>query len=238
MDPTVLESAGLTLTESKVYLDLLKNGSSLAGRVSRNTGIHRRSVYDAIERLTQKGLVSYIKSDNKKMFEAVDPSRLLEIIKEREEALKKIVPELTSLKGMAKVRGETLFFRGKSAIKSVFDDQLSVGKDILILAASIDVSEYLEVYFNNFDKQRAKKNIRVKLLFEEKDRAGTRINNIPLSEIRFAPDGFASPMSINVYGDHVSIVLWRESIAILINEKTLAEGFRNYFNFMWSFAKE
>ena len=46
-----LKQAGLTENESKVYLALVDNGSSLAGRISRLTGLHRRTVYDVTEML-------------------------------------------------------------------------------------------------------------------------------------------------------------------------------------------
>ena len=61
---TALEKAGLTKIESKVYLSLLDLGPSLAGQISKHSGIHRRSVYDALDRLAEKGLISYIVKNN------------------------------------------------------------------------------------------------------------------------------------------------------------------------------
>src|SRR3989344_5601969 len=94
MNETFLEDAGLTKTEAKIYLALLELGPSLAGEITKKSGIHRRSVYDAIERLIEKGLVSYMKTNNRKYFEAVKPDRLLDILREKEENIKSIIPEL------------------------------------------------------------------------------------------------------------------------------------------------
>jgi sugar-specific transcriptional regulator TrmB len=66
MDQKFLEEAGLTPIEVRIYLVLLEKGSIRAGEITRHTGIHRRNVYDAIERLVQKGLVSYIKTNNRR----------------------------------------------------------------------------------------------------------------------------------------------------------------------------
>ena len=52
-----IREAGLTENESKVYLALLDLGPSLAGQISRKTGMHRRTVYDTTEMLIKKGLI-------------------------------------------------------------------------------------------------------------------------------------------------------------------------------------
>src|SRR3989338_3484937 len=106
-----LIALGLTETESKVYLALLKRGSSLAGKVTKETGLHRRTVYDTIERLIEKGLASYIVTNNQRYFEAIDPERLMQILKEKESILLSHLPELKGLYKSTKEKKETLFFR-------------------------------------------------------------------------------------------------------------------------------
>ncbi|MFC1741861.1 TrmB family transcriptional regulator [Nanoarchaeota archaeon] len=240
MKQKILEGLGLTPSEAKIYLILLEQGASLAGAISRNTGIHRRSVYDAIERLIQKGLVSYIKSNNRKYFEAVSPERLLEILHKREDDVKGIMPELKALQQMNEGKNETLFFRGKAALKSAFDDQLdNAKKEICIWGASTRADEVLQYYFPHFDKQRVKKKIKIRVLFNESDRGHPYLPKIPLADIRFVPDKIKSKTAVNIYGRNICIVAWRpDPVAILIREDNISEGFRNYFEFMWSFAKK
>jgi len=47
MENTELEKIGLSPNEAKCYLALLKEGSASANEISRRSGIHRVSVYDA-----------------------------------------------------------------------------------------------------------------------------------------------------------------------------------------------
>ena len=94
MNTQFLEDIGLTKTESKIYLTILEQGSALAGTISQKSGIHRRSVYDAIERLIEKGLVSFITKNNRKWFESVDPNRLLQIADQRTKNLKELQNDL------------------------------------------------------------------------------------------------------------------------------------------------
>ena len=63
---TLLSELGLTENESTVYEMLLRDGPSLAGKITQKTGIHRRNVYDCLERLNKKGLVGFVKENNRK----------------------------------------------------------------------------------------------------------------------------------------------------------------------------
>ena len=89
-----LQEIGLSKTESKVYLALLELGSALAGKITKKSGINRTNVYDALERLIEKGLVTYIIQANRKVFEPVDPNKLQEILKEKQDKLDSLMPEL------------------------------------------------------------------------------------------------------------------------------------------------
>ncbi len=234
----LLGQLGLTLTESKIYLALLRRGTSQAGRLSKETGIHRRTVYDTIERLIEKGLVTYITTDNVRYFEAIDPERLISLIKEREENIKKLIPELKGLYNSHKERKETLFFKGKESLKAVFDDQIKVGKEILFIGKGVEVNEILKFYFHRFDKKRVEKNIPIKMIFDSEAKGIKDIHNIPLAELRYLSGWNSSPLSAYIYGSNVSLVLWSDSpIAILIRQPEFADGFKNYFNVMWHVAK-
>src|SRR3989344_4005590 len=110
-----LEKIGLSPNEAKCYLVLLKIGSASANEISRKSGVHRVSVYDALRGLAEKGLVSQITKANKLLFEAGNPNRIMEIIKEKEEKLdetKRIVPELILDFNMAKEKQEIHSFKG------------------------------------------------------------------------------------------------------------------------------
>jgi HTH-type transcriptional regulator, sugar sensing transcriptional regulator len=238
MNTDVLEQLGLTEAESKVYLALLELGSSQAGKITSKTGIHRRTVYDTIERLIEKGLVSFISQNNIKFFEAVDPYQLLEILKERQDNLKQILPQLDLLHNSSKEKQETTFFRGKLGLKSVFNHQIEVGKEILVFGASVDAPNILKAYFPHYDRERVKKKISVKIVFDESVKNNDYIKSIPNADIKFIPKEYSSPAAINVYGDNVAIILWSEEpIAILIKNKDIAKGYKNYFSLLWNVSK-
>ncbi len=230
-----LESLGLSVNEVKVYLNLLDLGPSLAGSISKKTGLHRRSVYDLLDRLIEKGLVGYILQNNRKYFEVTNPERLLELMKEKEESIGKVLPELLKRYEFIKEKKETLFFRGKLGLKSVFEDQIREGKEILIFGASVEASEILKFYFNHYNKKRVEKKIKIKLIYDEDAR--NKVGKIPLSEVRFLKT--KSFVATNIYADKVALILWSdEPFAILIKERKVADSYRRYFDLLWRIAKK
>jgi len=237
MDTRVLEQLGITNAEAKTYIAMLELGSSQAAAIVAKTGLHRRTVYDAMERLAEKGLASYIKQNNIKFYDAVNPKHIMELMKQKEEQLAEIMPQLELLQKMSKEKKETTFYKGKEALKAVFNDQINEGKEIFIFGASTKAPEILKYYFPHYDSERKKRKINATIIFDESARKEEYVKKIPLSKIRYVPKEYSTPAATNIYGDKVSIVLWAEDpIAILIQNKEIAEGYRRYFELVWKTA--
>lgn len=231
-----IKKAGLTDNESLVYQALLEMGPKNAGVIARRTGLHRRVIYDVTDRLIKKGLIGYIIENNKRLFQASNPKRFLEIIEEEKSSINSIMPNMLQLFNQKKdERDDTLFFKGKSGLKSIFEDQLEDKKEILILGANNLAYEILDVYFHWFDKKRQENKIKTKIIFNEKP-----TKKINLAEIKYLPEKYSSPLAINIYGDKVAIIHWNKErpFAILIKQKEIAKGYKNYFEMLWNIAKK
>jgi sugar-specific transcriptional regulator TrmB len=227
-----LRECGLTENESKVYTALIDLGPSLAGQISRKSGLHRRTVYDTTEMLIKKGLIGYILKNNRRLFQASDPNKFLEVLKEKQIMLEPFIAKLTEKYSSTKEKEETNFFKGKEGLKTIFEEQLN-SKEILILGANPKAYDLLEFYFHWYDKKRKEKKINIRIISSDK-----RISRIPLAKIKYLPQKYANPVSMNIYSDKVAIILWTsQPIAILIKNKEIAEGYRNYFELMWKIAK-
>ena len=91
-----LQEVGLTANETKIYICLLDNADLSAGKITSKTGIHRRNVYDALNRLLAKGLVNETITDNKKQFNAVHPKHLLDLMNAQKANVESILPKLSN----------------------------------------------------------------------------------------------------------------------------------------------
>jgi len=230
----LLEELGLTDSESKVYLALLELGASPIGSITKKTGIHRRNIYDITDRLIKKGLIGYITKNNIKTFEAVNPRRLRDILKEKEKNLDDNFPFLEELFSRTKEKQETNFYKGKAGLKAVFQDQLEQNKEVLIIGATPQAEELLPFYFKWYDQTRLKKKINMKIIAYE-----SLPYKIPLSEIRFLPGKYSNPLAINIFKDKVAIILWKKDpLAIVIKNDEIASSYKKHFDFLWKQARK
>ena len=86
-----------------------------AGKVTERSKIHRTSVYDALERLIKKGLVSFIIEGDTRYFEATDPKNLMNIIEDKQRLLTSCLPQLELAKELTKDIGDIHSYEGVRA---------------------------------------------------------------------------------------------------------------------------
>src|SRR3989344_9185969 len=96
-----LQKAGLTEGEAKIYLALLKLGSSTSGPIIKESKVANSIIYRILDSLIEKGLVSYIIKEKTKYFRAAEPNKIIEYIEEKKEKLEeskdsiqKMIPNL------------------------------------------------------------------------------------------------------------------------------------------------
>jgi len=242
MKQQVLESLGLSKNESSIYLSLIELGSSRATEIAKHCKVHRTNVYDALRGLIKKGVVAHITKNGTKYYEAADPENLYSILKEKEFALQKIIPELKLSKQMAKKENEVNIYDGIKAIKDLLNHFTEKGVDRCVYGAPANASEKIgKGWLAEYHKKRIKKKVFLRHIYN--DEAMERIkhlNTLPYTETRFLPKQFNTPVATEVCGDEVVLMLWdeKEPTAIQIKNSRVAKAYQNYFDFMWKFAKK
>lgn len=239
-----LEQLGLTKIESRVYIALLKIGSTTTGPLVKATELHRATVYDVLKRLMEKGLVNYIIKEKTKYFEGAKPEHLMDLLKEEEEELKKkedtimhLVYKLNKIKELSKQKQNAHVFIGKRGVKTVFEDILNY-KENWVLGSSGRFKEILKSYFFQFQKRKKELGIKTRLIVSERVK-GTDIETTVPGERKFIPQEYESPISTIIFGDKVATFVWTENpIAFLIESKEAADSYRNYFEMLWGVAKK
>ena len=81
------KNLGMSPNEAKIYEELIHLGESSVNTISIKTNVNRSNVYDAMERLVEKGLAAGVMIKGQKHFRAAHPRRLLELLKEKQEEL-------------------------------------------------------------------------------------------------------------------------------------------------------
>lgn len=228
-----LRDAGLTENETKVYTALIDLGPSLAGKISRKTGLHRRTVYDVTETLIQKGLISYILENNRRVFTAANPKQILYLLEEKKNSLNPLVEMLQSKFNTTRKKEQTNFYRGKNGLKMVFENQLNY-PEILILGATREAYEAMPYYFKWFNERRKERKVKLRIITSDRN-----IQPKMLAETKYLPKEYADHMVINIYGDSVAMILWsKKPFALVVEQEEFARGYKKYFELMWKIAKK
>ena len=234
MNNEILKEIGLQDSEIKVYLSLLKLKEATASQITQYTGLHRSNVYDIIEKLKERGLVSFIIKNNVKYFRASSPERILDYLKEKEEKIKLILPELISISKEKEENIKVEIYKGKEGIKTILSDILKENKDYLLFGR-LKFEELLPIYVKQFIKQLNEKNISEKAILEK----GTKIISAKKHHYKYISKEFLFPNATIIYGNKIAIFIWQEPYyVILIQNKDLSVSYKIHFNLLWKVAKE
>jgi sugar-specific transcriptional regulator TrmB len=248
MNPEIaLKEAGLPNNDVKVYLALLDLGSALAGEITKKSGVNRTNVYDSLDKLIERGLVSYVIQANRKYFEATTPESLIKYLDEKESNIKKqkklinnILPELESRRALSQETYEATIYKGKKGLKSIAEDVLKTKSTLLAFGAEGRFVETFRHYAAQWHMRRNKLKIPVKIIYNEKIRKNKLKARFPILQMKFNSHMDDTPATTWIYGDKVAIVIWqgKEPIATLIRSNPIAKSYKQFFNILWQNSKQ
>ena len=114
---------------------------------------------------------------------------------------------------------------------------LKEGKEVYVLGAKGMIFKELPYFIPNFERERIKKKIKFILIYDKKEVKDFEKDIVKrkLFEGKSFPHGFESKSVVNIFGDKVVIVLWKEyPSAFMINNKEIADSFRKWFKLIYN----
>jgi sugar-specific transcriptional regulator TrmB len=242
-----LMKLGLSRNEANTYLELLRNKESTTTFLAKKLDLHRGYIYDVLDKLIEKGLVSVIKKNGKKHFEAVPPKNIIGYIEQQkkkiedyEEDFKKILPQLESIKDKNKTTNSILLLEGKEAFKNIMEEILYQKKEILVFGAAGKFPAEMENYYFNWNKRRVKNKVLLKIIYNRRGQANKE--NSPEEtkyvEKRILKFEEQNPASTIICGNKVAIIIWIDKPVItLVDSLEASKLYRRYFEAFWNIAK-
>jgi len=237
MNSEVLKQLGFLSGEIEVYKALLRLGPCKVSKINQETGLHRTHIYDLLEKLREKGLVSVFIQSGKKHFSAASPEKILYYLKEKQEKVESIVPELQELMTVSKEETIVELFKGREGLKTVFQDIIKTGKDYLAFGEEGRFQKVFPIEIENFMKRLEKNKIHEKVLVREDLRG--RVPKSKNTEFRYLPKEHLSPVTTVVYGNKVANFIWTPPFHVVVAKNSeLAASFRSQFNALWKIARK
>ncbi len=241
MDKQVLYDLGLGKNEVGVYLKLLELGPSTGFRIAKVAKLYRPNVYDALVNLAKKGLVAYFTQNNVKYYEVVEPEQLMALLKSKEIALGKLIPELKVKQLTAKPPSSVAIFEGIAGARKMFLDFIRNTKELYVLGVPKDLVKTVgEGWILDWHMKRERK----KIMFYHIVNEDYHIHRIKLLrsmkyvELKFLPKEYNSPNAIIINSTSVTMMFMNPLVSIRIVNKDAVEAFKHYYQMLRKIAKD
>ncbi len=171
-----LEQIGLTPGEAEVYEALVNMGLSATGAITKKAGIASSKVYEVLQRLQKKGLVSFTVKNGVRYYDATPPERLIDFLDEKKEAIsisqdtiKSIIPMIKEQRKSAASHNQTIVYTGIEGPKIVLHEILEAGKrGIPNCGFGTDMDPYvkhLPYFLKRYVDEAKKHSFQTRLLF-------------------------------------------------------------------------
>lgn len=237
-----LINLGLTEKQAKVYLACLELGPAPVLSIAAQAGLKRPTTYLILDELVNKGLISIIPREKKKLFVAEDPKRLQEVAEERFYQIKNLLPELQALYNTKAARPAVVLYQGKEGMQRVYEEIVASGeKEVLSFFSIEDISREFYESFKLFI-QMLKNNpdiISREIAYTKglnhyylKDTKG-----LPNYQVRLVDEKHRFFTDNIIYRNKIAIFSFAKRFVVVIESQDIVDSFRSLFELAWQSAK-
>jgi len=239
----IFRELGFTERETKVYLALLDLGETKMGPLAAKTRLQPSKIYQTLEKLIDRGLVTFVLKSKIKYFQAQDPKEILNILKEKERAFSEVLTDLQQRKKFSQERQVAKVYEGYKGIKSMYNSLI----DSLNSKSYYYVFAFRSEYQDSSLASRFLKDVHIRL---NQKRVDDRIvghravkkkivdnyGNINHIKLRFTNHNF--PTGLVIVDDRIINLVWGDRpTAVEIISSQIARQYKEFFLEMWKEAK-
>lgn len=230
---------GLKDNEAKVYLATLKLGQATVSQIADSADVQRTFVYDILNDLQEKGIVSEIEIRAVRHYSAVSIERFAEIQKKKFAAFEALVPDFKAMEKSVGDRPRVRFFEGAEGVKQALYSTLDQPDGSQILAYATAEGFYSDEpdFVNNYIKLRVKKRIFSKCIGPDSDinREYVKHDEEHFRQTILVPHHkFPFTNEIDIFENKVLILsLIGELLAVIIESESVAKTQRAIFELAW-----
>lgn len=244
----VLRKVGLTPNEAKLYEALLHTEKANVSTLAIKAKVHRRNVYDCINKLVEKGLISEIIVEGEKFYKAVHPQHLLALIKEKEDVVATALPAMVQRFQNVETKEYVSVYKGVAGFRNYLQDILQIpdGEDCFYVGAKLGwFDPRLRHLLPRFKKiSREKKLMHYHLFDKEVEEKHPEIIQELVSlgaPYKILPKKYSTTSAIDIFGDYVVTFsglhvkqLDDDLTQFVLVSKELADAYKIWFKFMWN----
>lgn len=237
-----LKALDLAEKEIQTYLSLMANGAQTADQIAKTTSLNRSTVYVQIDILNEKGLVSDLKEGKKTFFIAESPEHLQELVRTREERVKKqssglteLLPELLRSFSNSSTMPSIRNYSGRQGLITMRNEIVNHTDKVMKIITDFNAINNVltESELADFTKKRRQKKIFTKIIYTLKEGEDfTPFKDQELKRVSFDDHNFGTEIYISEKAIAVASV--KDNIfGTLIVDPNITQTIDTLFNALW-----
>lgn len=236
---TITQLLGLSNDEAAVYLAALELGESSIIEIARKSVVKRPTIYNFLEKMKERGLLTETRRKKRNVFSAVSPRIVLGMAEARLKKLTAQLPELEAIENKSRTKPRVTFYEGVEGIKEVYADSLRYRNINIDGFSDFEASTKVlgDEYFRDYYiPERIKRGIVHRCILKDTP-AGRRYrsgDNKHLRESRLMT-GKGVSTEIHVHGNKVWLKSFRARIpfGVIIEDQDLADSLEYIWKELW-----
>lgn len=235
----ILKEYGLTEKEIEVYFALLPLGSVSLQELQKRVSLPRTTIYNTLNYLTNKGLVSKIVKQNVTFFQASDPHRLKEELEEKKKLIDSILPELSALKESIKETSSVQIYQGFKGVYTIITEVFKTKQQTYYFGSYEKSLKILQHLPEHARLLRIERKIPAKIIVENIDEPIFHTKKYKsITQMRFLDSFKEFPCMVFIYGNNVALfTLEGDLIGVIIKNEQVAKALKIVFELYWQQAK-
>lgn len=234
-----LTEIGLEEREVKIYLATLELGVSTVLPIAQKAEIKRTYAYDILERLRAKNLISYVEKNGRRRYSAEPPEKIEQILTNRLQNLRQILPELKSIANQTEHKPKVRFYEGLAGIEAIYAE-LRQASEIATIASAAEVEEHFHDLLEGLAPHVVRNNIRVRELLVKTNQSINFIKHYTTNrqQVRWLPAGVRLATDTLIFGNKLALISYQPNIhAVVIEGSSLVETQKQLFELLWQLGK-
>lgn len=255
---TTIQDAGLSEKEAQTYLALLELGGAFPSHIAKQAKLQRSTVYEVLDDLAVKGLVSELEKRGKYFYSVESPRRLLRFgersivrAQEQQQKFQEALPDLEGLYAGVTNKPKISYFEGINGVMEIYEDHIS-SKKKYEMVGFVNVAELMRFLppkkYRDYVQAKERLGITTRGIIPNTsdDRTYEKtiyrsVSRRILPQVRrISKDAFPWKGDVTAYGaNKVSIVSFsgQNLIGIIIESDTIHQMIRMIFELAWNGAQ-
>lgn len=239
-----LTAAGLSPSEAKCYIALLRRVEAKPSELVVEIEETRTNCYKLLDKLVTLGLAEKFDKDKKIHYKASNPTRLLQLMRQRRNEQEKAEAQLEAateslIKDYVRVHEQPgiLYFQGQDELRNMYEDQIADGHPVYSIVPEFKNSNYLYDFVVEMRHKAREENIRRFALTPDQPLGVINYKEsdefMGLTRTWMKAGAYAAPVEWSSYGDKLAVISYGTEVSgLIISSKQVADSFRQLYGML------